>query len=473
MDKYKKLASNTIIFAIGSFGAKIINFLLTRLYTSYMDSDMFGVKELIEITANFIIPIVTFSIAEAIIRYGLKKEYDKKEIFSTAVFTVLGGLGILALLTPLFNFIPYLDGYGFLLYLYVFCSCFRSICSNFVRARGMVRLFSLDGILATLSLLIFNLIFIAALGMGVKGFLISVILSDFCSGMFLTVVAKLHKFLSIKSCNKKTFVMMLKFSLPLVPAALLWIVTGFSDRLLIRYMDGPEGLVGGSANGIYTGASKIPNLIAMISTIFYQAWNMSSIMESSSEDLPKFYTKIYAAYESILCIAASFLIALVIPLSKILLNIKKFPEYSTSFRYTPVLVMAVLFMCLSQFLSSVYNTRKKTKNSFVTSLIAAVVNIGLNLILIPKFGIQGAGVATLASYFACYVARIIDARRYIPFKVDLLKTAMNTLVLLGMCGVIVFMPNGWIDYLIAGVCFITIANFGAVIRTVKRVLKKR
>lgn len=473
MDKYKKLAANTIIFAIGSFGAKILSFFLVRLYSTYIDSAGFGIKELIETTANFLIPVVTFSITEAVIRFGLRKEYDRSKIFTSAVAVIMVGLAGLALLTPLFNFVPYLDGYGFLLYLYIYCSCFRSLCSNFVRMKGYVKLFAFDGIMATLSLLVFNLIFIAALGMGVRGFLISVILSDFCSGMFLTLIAGLWKYLSFKSLDTAMLKKMLKYSLPLVPTAIMWLITGFSDRVFLQYMDGPEGLVGKAATGIYSAASKIPNLIAMVSTIFFQAWNMSAITESKSEDLPNFFGKIYSAYQSVLYIAAAWLIALVMPLSSIVLNYKAHPEYSTAYPYTPVLVVAVLMMCFSQFLSSIYNVTKKTKNSFATSAVSAVANIILNIVLIKQFGIQGAGAATLISYLLCYLVRIIDARRLIYFRVDHLKSLLNFIVLIGMCLAVVYLPAGWQYYLIAGTAYVTVANFGAVIRTVRQVLSRK
>lgn len=473
MDKYKKLASNTIIFAIGSFGAKFLSFFLVRLYSKFIDTAGFGIKELIETTANFIIPVVTFCMADAIIRYGLKKTYSKKKIFTSAAIMMLVGLTGLALLSPLFNLLSFLDGYGFLLYLYIFCSCFRSLCSNFVRSQGYVKLFAADGIFATFMLLVFNIIFIAICKLGVTGFLISVILSDFVSGLTLTLVAGLWKYFSFKEIDKEMIKKMLKYSLPLVPTAIMWLITGFSDRLFLKYMDYSYQFTGDTATGIYSAASKIPNLIAMVSTIFFQAWNMSAIMESKSEDLENFYTNVYKAYQSVLYIAAAWLIALSIPLSAILLDYETDPLYRYCYRYTPILVVAVLMMCFSQFLSSVYNVTKKTRNSFFTSVISAVVNIILNIILIKRMGIQGAGIATLVSYLTCYIIRLIDCRKQIPFSTDMIKEALNFVVIILMCVVLIVLPVGWIDYLIAGTLYITVANFGAVIKTAKRFLERR
>ena len=231
MNKYKKLAQNTAIFAIGSFGSKILLLLLTRLYSGNINSVDTSTKSLLEQTANFIIPIVTFSIAEAVIRYGLDREYDKKEVFTSACIVELAGMVILLLLSPLLRLLPYTDGYMTYLLAYILASSFRQLSSQFVRARDMTRLFALDGILATLSLFCFNVLFISVLHWGVHGFMLAVFLSDFCSGVFLWIVAKLWKFFDPKVLNMDVVRVMLRFSIPMIPTAVLWIITGFSDRL--------------------------------------------------------------------------------------------------------------------------------------------------------------------------------------------------------------------------------------------------
>ena len=109
MNKYKKLASNTLIFAIGSFGSKILLLLLTRLYTGNINPGDNSTKELLEQTANFLIPIITFSIADAVIRYGIDKNFDNRKVFTSACVTELFGIGILLLL---FAFVPQFGAEG-------------------------------------------------------------------------------------------------------------------------------------------------------------------------------------------------------------------------------------------------------------------------------------------------------------------------------------------------------------------------
>ncbi len=473
MDKYKKLAANTLVFAIGSFGSKILLLLLTRLYTHHIPSADNSTKSLLEQTANFIIPIVTLSIAEAVIRYGLDRDYDNKEVFTSACIVELAGLVFMLLLSPLLRLLPYAQGYIGLLLLFIIASAFRQLSSQFVRARGLVKLFALDGILATLTLFIFNIIFISVFHMGVKGFMLSSIMTDFCSGCFLWIVAKLWKFFNIKKFNPDMMQTMLRFSIPMIPTAVLWIITGFSDRLFVRYMTTAQSPdVGGVAAGVYDAASKVPNLISMVSTIFFQAWNMSAITENNSKDRGKFYQKIFSAYQSVMFLGAAFMIALVKPLSAILIDSSTDPSYARAFEFTPILIIGVLMMSLNQFLSSIYTATQKTTHSFWTSLIAAVTNLILNVILIYKWGVQGAVIATFMSYFVCYLVRIVDTRKLIYFKVDHLHFTSNLIVLFVMSiGAITepyFLLPMQIGFLIFMVCF----NFSAIMQTVMKILKR-
>lgn len=476
MDKYKKLAFNTMIFAIGNFGSKFLVILLTRLYTSNISPADSSTKELLEITANFLLPIFTFSMTEAVIRYGLDNKYHKGQVFTTATILNSAGLAIMLILSPIFrliSFLDFIDGYTILLLIYVCTSAFRSLCSQFVRAKGMVKLFSLDGIFATLTLFIFNIIFISNLHWGVNGFMLSVILSDLCSAIFLFVAAKLHTDLNIRYYNKKLATSMMRFAIPLIPTVVMWVITGFSDRLFIRYMHSDRVTLGESAAGIYGYATKIPNLISMVSTIFFQAWNMSAIMENNSKDRSHFYEKVYRAYEALLFISSAMLIAGVQIVTPIFVTAKNFGEYSSVYIYTPVLVIAALFMCLDQFLSSIYTATKHTKNSFWTSFAASMANIILNFFLIPEWGIQGAAIATFLSYYLCFWARIIDARYYIPFRFNGINSLLNTIALCFMCWFIIAKPVFYVLWIILLLAFVVWSNYKALMETAMKLIKRR
>ena len=468
MNKYKKLAVNTVVFAIGSIGSKILSFFLTGLYTANFAGGTaeFNTKGILEMFANFLIPVVTFSIQDAIIRYGLDKNYEQKAVFSNAVTVFKYGVIGFLVLSPLLALYRDIRPFVPLLALYIIVSGFRQISTQFARARGFVRLYAADGILCTLSLFIFNVIFIKFCGMGVTGFLLSVIGSDLLSGITVWIAAKHGPFYSRKYVDKELLEVMLRFSVPLIPTALLWIVTGFSDQLFVRH------IVSASEAGIYSGATKIPNLISMVSSVFYMAWNMSAITENDSEGRSRFYTQIFEAYQAMMTLAAGFIIVFSSVLNSMLLKTNQDPKYINCKLYTPLLVVAVLLMCYNQFLSSIYSVTKHTKNSFNTSLVAAVLNLVLNAVLIPKYEIYGAVAATFASYFVCYLIRIVDTRRLIPFKVAHWRFAVNLGALLLLA---VNQNHGWhvwipLDWIVLAV--LAVLNFEPMMSTAKKILHR-
>ncbi len=466
MNKYQKLANNTVIFAIGSFGAKFLSFILMRLYTGCMTTDGYSTADLLYQTVNVLYPVLTFSMADAVIRFGMDKGYNQKQVYTVAVASTLIGLAFFALISPVFNLFDMYKDYGFLLYVYCYFSCFRQIASNFVRAKGYVKLFAADGILSTLVIVICNIIFLVALDMGVTGYVLSIIISDAVSIIVLTLLAGLNKYLDISYFSKNLFKEMLKYSAPLIPTYVLWWITSASDRWFVISLCGDE------TNGIYSAAYKIPSLLMMFTTLFYQAWQMSAIENRNDSGLAKFYTKIYGAYSSLLMIAAAGIIMLVKPLTYLLVDNDPSKNFTFAYHYTPILVIAMVFQCLCQFTSSVYNVKKKSMNSLLTSLIAAAVNIILNFILIPDYGAYGAAIATAAAYAACFAIRIFDVRNLIPFKVSHFRIIVNTIVIGYMAFVAIKEPKlMWVQLIVLFIA-VTVFNFESVLSTLRKVLNR-
>ena len=475
MNKYKKLVFNTGIFAIGTFGSKILVLLLNRLYTANLSSHNLGIKGLLVTMALFLQPIFTFALQEYLIRFGLDKEYDKRQVFNTSAVMTTAGMLLMAIAMPLLAAVPALDcvkWYSLLLIVYVITSSFRMLCQQFVRALDKVKLFSIDGIFAVLTLLIFNVIFISILHWGVKGFMLATILSDLCSVVFLYSAANLKKYTGIRYFNTELAGEMLRFAGPFIPTIVMWTITSLSDRLFINKMHSDYHELGKSAVGIYDCANVIPNLISMVSTIFYQAWSMSAINENSSADRNKFYEKVYSAYEAMLFIASAGLLLLIKPVTSIFMVSSTYSEYSTVYLYTPILIVAVLFMSLNQFLGSIYSATKHPKNSCYTALAACIVNIPMNYFLIPIWGINGAAIATLLSYLICFWARIIDARYYVPFRFNGVKNLANTALLLLMCAVMMTEVKYYIFGALVFAAAVAAMNYKSLLITVNKLLKR-
>ena len=178
MNPYKSLMANTVLFGISTFGARFLTFLLTPFYTRILSSAEYGVTDLLLQTGNLIIPIASVGIANGVIRYGLERSTDKNSVFTTGLLTASAGFVVLLLLSPLLDRVAFLSGYVWLILLYVLAANVHSVCNQFARSIGHVRLFALDGILRTALTILFNILLLAVFPMGVTGYVLANVLAD-------------------------------------------------------------------------------------------------------------------------------------------------------------------------------------------------------------------------------------------------------------------------------------------------------
>ena len=476
MDKYKRLALNTVIFAVGSFSSKIFSLVLNNLYTKNIDPAGFYTKSLIETVALFLLPVFTFSMTEAIARFGLDREYEKKRVFTNAAVMSLFGLTVMLAFVPILSVIPFLRpmrGYCILLCIYVWTSSLRQLCSQFTRARGLVKLFSLDGIFTTVTLFFFSIIFISFMGLGVEGFMLATICSDGLSAVCLFFVSNIKRFFDLSCLDRELSEKMLRFAVPLIPSTVMWTFTGFSDQIFISNMHSDTVELGDAAAGIYSAATKVPNLLSMAATIFSMAWNMSAIMVNRSRRKRKFYSHVLKGYQSMLFVSAAFLILTVRPVSALLINYSTFPEYSRAYVYTPMLICASVFVCLNHFIYGIYTATKRSMNAFLTVFATLCANLVMNAVFIPRLGIHGACLATFLSYAACFSLRMADIQRYEPFRYDIMETVVNAVLLILMSISVMTLENRHFLLSIFPAAGIVFLNRKELRRTAERILKRK
>lgn len=448
MDKYKKLASNTIIFAIGTFSSKILSFLLMPFVTRMMTTGDYGIADLIQQTVNVLIPIVMLQVNSAALRFSLDKAKDKADVFTVGVRTTIIGFIVFLFFAYPISLIRINDfrlgDYIILIYVFVLISGFRQLCQQFVRGSGYVKLYAVDGIIATATTLLFTFIFLSPLKMGVTGYILAIIASDACSVIFYTVTAKLYKYIRPHLMEKGITGQMLKYCVPLIPTVILWWIINVSDRYMITYF------VNSSANGLYTAASKIPNFVILFSQIFIDAWQLSAVDEYDSEGRARFFSKVFRVYSGGVFAVASALILFCQLFTKILVA----PSYYESWQYVPILIIATTYSCIVNFLASVYMAEKKSLMALLTASSGAITNIVLNLVLIPKIGANGAAIATVCAFLMVFITRGANTRKYIKIDFKLPLMIFETAVLITQSTLMMIMKSGAVLYGIEAVLFI-------------------
>ena len=93
--KNKSLIKNIGLFTIGSFGSKILSFLLVPLYTAVLTTTEYGSVDLITSTASLLTPILLLSIFDATLRFGMDSNYKKEDVLSTSINVAVKGFIVL------------------------------------------------------------------------------------------------------------------------------------------------------------------------------------------------------------------------------------------------------------------------------------------------------------------------------------------------------------------------------------------
>lgn len=459
MNRYKKLLSNTVLFAVGTFSSKALVFLLMPLYTAVLSTQEYGTVDLIMQAGNLLLPLVSVGIINSIVRFGLDASVRKSDVFTTGLATVFCGFLILLLFHPLLRKISYISDNMLLIYLFVLMSSLRSVCSQFVRSLECVKLYTVDGIFSTFTTIMFNILFLVVFKLGITGYVLATVCADFLSALLLFVIARLYQYLQFKGIQRSVVADMLKYAIPMIPNTMFWWITSASDRYIIAFY------LGNDVNGLYAAASKIPTIVTLFSSIFMDAWQMSAVTERGSIERNRFFTNVFGTYQSLIFAVGSGLILC----CKLLTMIMVSSSFYESWTFIPFLIMATSFSCLVSFLGSVYMVEKKSVLNFLTTAAGAVTNVVLNLILIPQWGANGAAFATFVSYFTVFLLRAIDTRRFVKIRFSSMKLALNTVLLLVQSLVMIHEVPGWLVIEIGITVLMVLLNLKSIFESLSRI----
>lgn len=408
MNKYRKLVSDTVIFGIGNFTTKLIYFFLMPIYTMALSPKEFGFADLLNNSLQLAIPIFTLCITEGVFRFTLDKESNPTILLSNGLRVVLYGvLSGTIIVGIIYYFSPHSYWLYFLL-LYI-SEALKNLFAQFARGIDKVKVYAANGIIAAVILLTSTYLLLRVFHCGVNGYLLSYILANSVSLIYLLIAGKIYRFVSIRgSFNKIILISLITYSIPLVPNMLSWWITNISSRYIIALYCGL------SSSGMFAAASKLPALINIITSVFQLSWQYASVKEYQESEKSTFYSTVFKYYSFIVTILGSLLIALVPLISKFLLK----DAFYSAWIYTPLLLFAAMLGCYSTFLGTFYTVVKNSKGIMWTTIIGSVVNLILCFGAIPFLGVIAAVWANVISYMVILIVRINDCRKLLNIRFD-------------------------------------------------------
>lgn len=420
-NKYKRLISNSVAFAVGNIFAKAIAFIMVPFYTYILTKRQYGLIDVLVNTSNILVPVVTLSIFDAVFRYAMDKTQNKNDVFSNGIFVTLIGLLCCFIFLPVFEYfqIPYAP----LFILMVGLNAIQTLFQNFTRAIDEVSSFVISGLINAGSLALLNIFFLWILQMGVDGYLLAFICSSLLTSAFLYCKVHLKKYISVKRINLKKVQMLLKYSLPLIPNSLSWWMTNGATRYLILFF------IGISSNGLYAVAGQIPAIITVFFSVFTQAWQMSAVEEFGKKNTSEFYTSVFNHVYVVLVMLTASVILILKPAIKLIFA----SSYYNSWKIVPFLLIASIFSNLSSFIGTVYLATKKTNIIFTTTIIGMIMNIVIGALTLPVFGVTVAGVGASVGFFAIFLIRFRHSYQFVKIKISKVVFSTNMVLIIMMC----------------------------------------
>ena len=404
MNQKKQLLKNTVIIAIGKLSTQIVSFLLLRLYTSKLTTAEYGTYDFLVTLSTFLLPIITMLMEESMFRFLIDAEdlkSKKRVITATIAYTTVGTIIFTLIAGIAMGMMQY--EYAIVFLLFIISNILIGLSNALARGTGKIKLYSFSNFILGASTIALNIVLIVGFKWGVNGLLWSNTVANSITAIVVLIKLHLPQFISKKDLDKKTMSEMLRYSIPLVPNNLSWIIISLSDRLMLTWM------IGANANGLYSIANKFPNIIYTFYGFFSTAWKESAARILKEENKVEYYNSIYKDIKFFLKAIVLGLIAIMPFAFPLLVD----SSYNEAYIYIPALVISIYYTNMSNFYGGIFTAYKNTKIMGSTTVVAAIMNVVLNLVFIPRFGIWAATLSTLISNVIVFAYRRYRLKEYI------------------------------------------------------------
>ena len=226
------------------------------------------------------------------------------------------------------------------------------------------------------------------------------------------------------------------FSIPLIPFTLSnWLINSGDIYVISYYLDSVQV-------GLYAAAYNIGNIISFLYTPIALVL-LPAITELHKKGLNqeiqrhlKYTLKLFM----LVAIPSLFGISL---LAKPILSILATSEFSVASSIVPLIAAGTLLFGVSNMFGDVAILHNKTRIISITYGLSAFTNIGLNILLIPKYGIDGAGFSTLVTFLLICIVQVIVSKDYFKNSVDFVFLVKSLVASMGMSLIILYLwPKG-------------------------------
>lgn len=416
----KKLLKNSLIYSIGSFSSKLVGFILLPIYTEHLTVEEYGILGILEVSTQLLVSVFGLGLYWAFNRWYWDKEYRKKQnviFFST--FSILTAVSIVmfVLFAPLSKQISSVlfdhTQFSYLIKIMLIVAGLEIIARvplTLLKLQEKPILYSVANISKFIVNMVFTILFVVSLNHKIEGIYEAQIIGHIV--YFLLLAPYIWRNFEFKF-DLSVIIEMLIFSLPLVMSSTSGMLLSIADRYILNFIGGLSDV------GIYSLGFKIANIIQVfiIQSVMLALTPMIYKMMDDPNN-KRFYSKsmTYLGFGIMI-----FVMGLSMFGKEVVELLAQKREFWQASQVIPIIAFAKFFIALRFPAAIGLNIMKKTKIRALIVAFISLLNIILNIILIPRWQSIGAAVALLISQIIFFLLVLKYSQRFYPIPFELKK----------------------------------------------------
>jgi O-antigen/teichoic acid export membrane protein len=408
----RRLARHSAIYGLGGILSRLLAVLLLPLYTTYLGTKGFGKIEQITALTTVLVIVLSAGISSAFFRFYFdSKDPDRRiRVVRTSFwFTMtMASVGLLlgcVLATPIAHLLglgddPWLVRAGAV---GLWAQMNYSQLTNLFRVEERSVQFVIASVANILITVGVTVLLVVGLHKGATGAVVGNFVGTLA--VYLVLLGYRRYQLGLQF-DRELFREMNRFGLPLVPSALaLWAIN-FIDRLFLSAYKGLAEV------GVYSLAVRASSVIIFLMIAFRLAWPAFAYSIDDDESAKRTYSFVLTYLLFVCCWISLALGALAPWIVKILAPSQ--PGFYRADKAVGLLAFASTAYAGYTVLAIGIGRARRTQFNWIVSGVAALLNIALNFVLIPRYGMMGAAVSTAAAYVTLFVGMTVNSQQVYP-----------------------------------------------------------
>lgn len=409
----KKLFSDVAIYSSGNLLIKGLSLISAPIFTRLFDPAQYGTWSYINVFVTFLTGIMLLGGDNAYTRYFFlcKSDEEKKTLTATWVlFLAIWGVVVVAAFLPFSQILAewMLDekGYQAALVIGLLSSplmMMNLILAQALRNRFQAKAYAFFNFITAVLTISLAVIFVVVFDLGVAGALLGAAVASLV--MIPIRLMSIRDLLS-RSFSFKFLKQLLLFGLPLVPMNIAFWLFSNADRLMLARLATLEAV------GLYSIAGSLAAVIMLLQNAIGQSWLPHGIKVFEEDN--QLASSVFVRTMVFFLAAMGLLITGFVALAQEVIFILVPPVYYDAFTVIPFLAAGFIFFTSAHVSVVAIMAKNKTIYIMLACWLIALINIGSNALLIPAFGIAGAGAATGISYLFFALSYALVSKKLWP-----------------------------------------------------------